>query len=48
MTWKAIFTSSCFGTFMETLNESIFVPFITIPVITKLRGQFEEVVKADA
>lgn len=42
MTWKAIFTSSCFGTFMETLNESIFVPFITIPVITKLKKQFEE------
>lgn len=42
MTWKAIFTSSCFGTFMETLNESIFVPFVTIPVITKLRTQFEK------
>ena len=42
MTWKAIFTSSCFGTFMETLNESIFVPFITIPVITKLKKSFEE------
>lgn len=41
MTWKHIFTSSCFGTFMETVNESIFVPFITIPVITKLRGKFE-------
>ena len=42
MTWKAIFTSSCFGTFMETLNESIFVPFITIPVITKLKAKFED------
>lgn len=42
MTWKHIFTSSCFGTFMETLNESIFVPFITIPVITKLQKSFEE------
>ncbi len=41
MTWKAIFTSSCFGTFMETVNESIFVPFITIPVITALRDKFE-------
>jgi uncharacterized integral membrane protein (TIGR00697 family) len=41
MTWKAIFTSSCFGTFMETLNESIFVPFITIPVITRLKKTFE-------
>lgn len=40
MTWKAILTSSCFGTFMETVNESIFVPFITIPVITKLRESF--------
>lgn len=38
MTWRDIFTSSCFGTFMETLNESIFVPFITIPVITKLKN----------
>jgi len=37
MEWKHIFTSSCFGTFMETVNESIFVPFITIPVITKLK-----------
>lgn len=42
MTWKAIFTSSCFGTFMETVNESIFVPFITIPCITKLKNRFEE------
>lgn len=42
MTWKAIFTSSCFGTFMETVNESIFVPFITIPVITKLKKKFDE------
>ena len=37
MEWKHIFTSSCFGTFMETVNESIFVPFITIPVITRLK-----------
>jgi hypothetical protein len=29
-------TSSLFGTFMETVNESIFVPFITIPVTQKL------------
>ena len=41
MTWKAILTSSCFGTFIETLNESIFVPFITIPVISKLKKSFE-------
>lgn len=42
MEWKHIFTSSCFGTFMETLNESIFVPFITIPVITKMRERIVE------
>lgn len=42
MTWKAILTSSLFGTFMETVNESIFVPFITIPVITKLKKKFAE------
>ena len=41
MTWKAILTSSCFGTFIETVNESIFVPFITIPVISKLKKSFE-------
>lgn len=37
MTWRDILTSSCFGTFMETLNESIFVPLITIPVSTKIQ-----------
>ena len=42
MRWIDIFTSSCFGTFMETLNESIFVPLITIPVITKLRIKFAD------
>ena len=36
MRWIDIFTSSCFGTFMETLNESIFVPFITIPLTHKI------------
>lgn len=43
MTWRDIFTSSCFGTFMETVNESIFVPFITIPLSTKLQGKFDSV-----
>ena len=43
MTWKAILTSSLFGTFMETVNESIFVPFITIPLSTKLQGKFDAV-----
>lgn len=43
MTWRDIFTSSCFGTFMETLNESIFVPFITIPLSTKLQNKFDKV-----
>ena len=42
MTWKAIMTSSLFGTFMETVNESIFVPFITIPVITRLKKVFDQ------
>ena len=42
MEWKHIFTSSCFGTFMETLNESIFVPFITIPTITRLKKRLVE------
>ena len=37
MRWRDIFTSSAFGTGMETLNETIFVPLITIPVITRLR-----------
>jgi uncharacterized PurR-regulated membrane protein YhhQ (DUF165 family) len=43
MTWRDIFTSSCFGTFMETVNESIFVPFITIPLSTKLQKKFDDV-----
>ena len=42
MEWKHILHSSLFGTFMETLNESIFVPFITIPAITKLRDRLVE------
>ena len=43
MEWKHIFTSSCFGTFMETVNESVFVPLITIPAITKLQSRLEKV-----
>lgn len=41
MTWKDILTTSLFGTFMETLIESCFVPFITIPVSNKLKTIFE-------
>lgn len=36
MTWIDILTSALFGTFMETLIESVFVPFITIPVSNKI------------
>lgn len=39
MTWRDILTSSIFGTFMETLIESCFVPFITIPVATKIQNK---------
>lgn len=45
MEWKHIFTSSCFGTFIETLNESLFVPFVTIPCITKLQKSFDAIEK---
>lgn len=41
MTWRDILTSSLFGTFMETMIESCFVPFITIPVSNKLKTIFE-------
>ena len=34
--WTAILTTSLFGTFMESIIESVFVPFITIPVSTRL------------
>ena len=34
--WTAILTTSLFGTFMESIIESLFVPFITIPVSTRL------------
>ena len=34
--WTTILTTSLFGTFMESIIESLFVPFITIPVSTRL------------
>ena len=39
--WTTIFTTSLFGTFMETLIESCFVPFITIPVTMKIKKTLE-------
>lgn len=39
--WTAILTTSSFGTFMETIIESCFVPFITIPVIMKIKKKLE-------
>lgn len=41
MTWKDIFTSSAFGTFMESIIESVWMPLITIPVISKLKNVIE-------
>lgn len=41
MTWKDIFTSSCMGVINETVIETIWMPIITIPVITKLSKMFE-------
>lgn len=43
MTWIDILTSALFGTFMETIIESVFVPFITIPVSKKLEQKIEQV-----
>lgn len=40
MTWRDILTSSLFGTGMETLIESCFMPLITLPVINKLKKSF--------
>ena len=42
MRWIDILTSSAFGTFMETLNESIFVPLITIPFIFRLKKKIDD------
>lgn len=42
MTWKDIMTSSLMGVVNETIIETVWMPLITIPVITKLRIAFEE------
>ena len=42
MTWKDILTSSLVGVFNETVIETIWMPFITLPVISKLRPLFED------
>lgn len=39
--WTTILTTSLFGTFMETIIESCFVPFITIPVAMKIKKKLE-------
>ena len=39
--WTTILTTSLFGTFMETIIESCFVPFITIPVAIKIKEKLE-------
>ena len=39
--WTAILTTSLFGTCMESLIESVFVPFITIPVTNKIKSIIE-------
>lgn len=41
MTWKDILTSALFGTFMETLIEGTFVPFITIPVSRRIEKNLD-------
>lgn len=41
MAWKDILTSSLFGTFVETVVESCFVPFITIPVARKIEKSLD-------
>ena len=38
MTWKDIFTSSVMGVINETVIETIWMPLITLPVISKLRN----------
>ena len=42
MRWIDILTSSLFGTANETITESIFVPFITIPVSRRIGKKLEE------
>lgn len=41
MTWVDILTSVLFGTFCETVIESCFVPFITIPVSLKIQSKLD-------
>lgn len=43
MTWRDILTSALFGTFMETIIESVFVPFITIPVSNNIQKKLDTV-----
>lgn len=43
MRWIDILTSALFGTFMETLIESVFVPFITIPVSNKIQKKLDAI-----
>ena len=42
MRWIDILTTALFGTFMETLIESVFVPFITIPVSRRIEKKINE------
>ena len=39
--WTTILTTSSFGTCMESIIESVFVPFITIPVTNKIKSIIE-------
>ena len=39
--WTTILTTSLFGTCMESIIESVFVPFITIPVTNKIKSIIE-------
>lgn len=42
MTWKDIMTSSLMGVVNETIIETVWMPLITIPVITRLKKEFGE------
>lgn len=42
MTWRDILTSSLFGTGMETVNETILVPLITIPLSLKIQKRIDD------
>lgn len=39
MRWIDILTTSMFGTFMETIIETCWVPFITIPLATRIQNK---------